>query len=47
MEPALRDRFVAAIREEAERLSRQLEDSLQRGGDALQSLGYDVFRFVD
>ena len=38
MEPALRARFVAAIREEAERLSRQLEDALARGAaDALHS----------
>jgi DNA polymerase-3 subunit epsilon len=31
IEPALRARFVAAVREEAERLSRQLEDALARG----------------
>lgn len=37
MEPALRGRFMAAIREEAERLSRQLADALARSGDALRS----------
>jgi DNA polymerase III subunit epsilon len=37
MEPALRGRFVAAIHEEAERLSRQLEDALARGDEGRHS----------
>lgn len=37
METAMRGRFVAVIREESERLSRQLEDALARGSDSLRS----------
>ena len=37
METAMRGRFVAVIREESERLSRQLDDALARGSDTLRS----------